>query len=403
MDSGDLGYRADGELFVTGREKDLIIQGGRNLCAEEIEALASMVPGVRPNCVAAFGIPDQITGTERLVVVAETRERDPARRQDLERAIRDRLVEGIGSPPDVVALANPRTVLKTSSGKIRRRAMHDAYLAGTLGGQQSVAWQQAQLLAREAAARAGRAIDWLSRVIFTGWILLVLSVSLPALWLYLTVRAPGRPADLAARRWSRLVLALCGLGLRVVGAEHLDHVPSGILVINHASYIDPIVLMAAVPAAFHFVAKRRLADYPLIGTVIRKAEHATIEKASLSDRLAGADEVGRRLAKGELLAVFPEGTFERAPGLLPFRLGAFRAAVETGRPIVPVALAGTRHVLPDGAWLFRRGPLTVTFGAPLQPQESGWPEMVRLRNAAVEFITRGCGEAAFNHETSPSP
>ena len=76
MDSGDLGYQADGELFITGREKDLIIQGGRNICAEEVEAITSGVPGIRPNCVAAFGIPDPATGTERLVVVAETREQE---------------------------------------------------------------------------------------------------------------------------------------------------------------------------------------------------------------------------------------------------------------------------------------------------------------------------------------
>ena len=90
MDSGDLGYQADGELFITGREKDLIIQGGRNICAEEVEAITSSVPGIRPNCVAAFGIPDPATGTERVVVVAETREqesRDNARHSSARCAI----------------------------------------------------------------------------------------------------------------------------------------------------------------------------------------------------------------------------------------------------------------------------------------------------------------------------
>ena len=152
--------------------------------------------------------------------------------------------------------------------------------------------------------------------------------------------------------------------------------------------------MAAIPAEFHFVAKRALAEYPLIGTVIRKAEHITIEKAGLSDRLAGADEVARRLRDGERLMIFPEGTFVRAPGLLPFRLGAFRAAVDTGRPIVPIAIAGTRRILPDGTWLFRHGPITVTIGAADGTAAPGWPEMVRLRDAAVDYIARGCGESA---------
>jgi 1-acyl-sn-glycerol-3-phosphate acyltransferase len=392
MDSGDLGYQSDGELFVTGREKDLIIQGGRNLCAEEIEAITSRVPGVRPSCVAAFGIPDTTTGTERVVVVAETRARDSAQREALQRAVRDAVVTGIGTPPDIVVIADPRTVLKTSSGKIRRSAVRAAYLNRTLGTHRTKFGQRMQLFAGALGARLRRSAEWLWRAIFTGWILFVTVVSFPLLWSYLIARRPGRHADLAVKRWSRVGVTICGLRPHVVGLEHLRTLDSGVLVVNHASYIDPIVLMAAIPVEFHFVAKRALLQYPLIGTVIRKAEHLTIEKAGLSDRLAGADEVERQLQEGERLLIFAEGTFARRPGLLPFRLGAFRAAVETGRPIVPVALAGTRRVLPDGTWLFRHAPITVTIGAPIQPQAGGWPEMVRLRAAAVDHIARTSGE-----------
>ena len=394
MDSGDLGYQVDGELFVTGREKDLIIQGGRNLCAEEIEAITSSVPGVRPNCVAAFAVPDPATGTERVVVVAETRDQDPARREALQRSVRNALVTGIGTPPDVVVIADPRTVLKTSSGKIRRSAMRAAYLDRTLGTRQSMIGQRVRLFAGAVGAWIRTSADWLWRVIFTGWILFVLAVSLPVLWGYLVSRPPGRHADRAAKWWSRLALTACGVRPRVIGLEHLGALGSAVLVANHASYIDPIVLMAAIPAEFHFVAKRALLRYPLIATVIRQGEHLTIEKAGLSDRLAGANEVERKLQEGERLVIFAEGTFVRRPGLLPFRLGAFRAAVDTGRPIVPVALAGTRRVFPDGAWLFRPAPVTVTIGAPVRPEATGWPEMVRLRDAAVDHIARACGESA---------
>jgi acyl carrier protein len=395
MDSGDLGYQANGELFVTGREKDLIIQGGRNLCAEEIETITSSVPGVRPHCVAAFGIPDPSTGTERVVVVAETRDRDPARRESLQRAVRDALVTGMGSPPDIVVIADPRTVLKTPSGKIRHSAVREAYLKGTLGARRSIVSQRALLLAGAMGASIRRWAEWLDRAIFTGWILLALLVSLPALWGYLASRRPGRHADRAAKWWSRFALTMCGLRPRVVGLESLNALGSAVFVANHASYIDPIVLMAAIPVEFHFVAKRALLQYPLIGTALRKAEHLTIEKAGLSDRLAGADEVERRLRDGERLVIFAEGTFVRRPGLLPFRLGAFRAAVDTGRPVIPVAVAGTRRVLPDGTWLFRHAPITVTIGAPVEPRAEGWPEMVRLRDAALDHIARACGESAF--------
>jgi fatty-acyl-CoA synthase len=392
MDSGDLGYRAEGELFITGREKDLIIQAGRNISAEEVEAITSMVPGVRPNCVAAFGVADRATGTERLVVVAETRERDATRREALRRAVRDRLACDVGSPPDVVVIADPRSVLKTSSGKIRRRAVRAAYLAGTLGARQSVASQRVRLMAGALAAWFTRSTRWLGRAMFTVWIVLVLSISVPVLWGVLAARRPGRHADRATKRWARLVLTACGLRPRVTGLANVRALRSGILVCNHASYIDPIILMAAVPVEFHFVAKRALADYPLIGTVIRKGEHATIERAGLNDRLAAADEVERRLQQDERLVMFPEGGFVRAPGLRPFRLGAFRAAVDTRRAIVPVAIVGAREILADGTWLFRHRPVSVTIGAPIEPRTQGWPEMVRLRDLALAAISEGCGE-----------
>lgn len=185
---------------------------------------------------------------------------------------------------------------------------------------------------------------------------------------------------------------LCGLRPRVAGLENLTGLQSGILVANHASYIDPLVLMAAIPADFSFIAKGRLADYPLIGTVIRKAGHATIHKVDVAQRLASAEEIVTLLRKDGLLVIFPEGTFVRAPGLLPFRLGAFRAAVDTERPVVSVAIRGTRDIFPDCTWLFRRGTIDITIGAPLQPAARGWQEMVRLRDLARNEIVRGSGE-----------
>lgn len=108
--------------------------------------------------------------------------------------------------------------------------------------------------------------------------------------------------------------------------------------------------------------------------------------------MADAARATARLRAGTSLFVFPEGTFVRHPGILPFRLGAFKAAVETGCPVIPVALRGTREILPDGTWLPRAGSITVTVGAPLAPQGGGWTEMVRLRDEARAAIARRTGE-----------
>ena len=133
LESGDLGYVAGGELFITGRVKDLIIRGGRNVYPYELEQAAGEVAGVRRGCVAVFGCEDRESGTERLVVVAETREKSPEAREAITTAIEDAAIRHLGSPPDEVRLVPPYTVLKTSSGKIRRRAVRELFEQERLG------------------------------------------------------------------------------------------------------------------------------------------------------------------------------------------------------------------------------------------------------------------------------
>src|SRR5262249_53407372 len=133
FDSGDLGYWVDGDLFITGRVKDVIIAGGRNIYPQEVEEAAGEVPGVRRGCVAAFGMADPRTGTERLVVVAETRDRSASTRNALSDAIVARVADVIGIPPDHVVIAAPGAIPKSSSGKIRRSATKQLFASGTLG------------------------------------------------------------------------------------------------------------------------------------------------------------------------------------------------------------------------------------------------------------------------------
>jgi len=310
----------------------------------------------------------------------------------LRAAVQDRVTAAIGVPPDVVLIARPGTVLKTPSGKIRHGAIRDAYVHGTLGRRRPLVVQQMRLAAADLRARGARMADWVGRLLFTAYVLTIGVPTLAMLWMYLLIGPSGRRAYRAAKWWSRMALRVCGVRPTVTGLEHLDGVGAAILAANHASYIDSVVLMATIPTDFRFLAKRRLLDYPLIGTVIRKAGHVTIEKATVAQQLSGADVLARLLRERRQMLVFPEGTFFSAPELLPFRLGTFKAAVDTGRPIVPIALRGTRRVLPADTWLFRRGPIDVIIGAPLVPAGQGWQEMVRLRDEARAIIAHGSSE-----------
>ncbi|MDP3766958.1 MAG: lysophospholipid acyltransferase family protein, partial [Dehalococcoidia bacterium] len=120
-----------------------------------------------------------------------------------------------------------------------------------------------------------------------------------------------------------------------------------------------------------------------------------VERADRTRSAADAERATAVLRGGSSLFFFPEGTFVRAPGLLPFRLGAFKAAVDVGRPVIPIGLRGTREVLPDGAWLPTPGPITVAIGPPITPQGGGWQEMVRLRDLARTEVARLAGEGVM--------
>ncbi len=393
MDSGDLGYWADGDLFVTGRQKDMIIKAGRNLYPQEVEEIVGAIPGIRKGCVAALGVHDPAIGTERLVVIAESRETDPLRRSRLQADVMDHVVAALGIPADTVVIGEPGAVLKTSSGKIRRSATKEAYLAGALArGRPSARTQWARLVAGDLRARLGRAARGGKDLVLAGYLGCLLSLTMPALWALVLLAPTARSADRLVRLWCRIILALSGCDVRTEGREHLTRPGPAVLAANHSSYLDAVVLLAALPADFRFVAKRELLRAPVVGSVIRKAGHLTVERAAGSQSVADAERVTAALRHSVSVLVFPEGTFVRSPGILPFRLGAFKSAVETGYPVIPVTIRGTRDILPANEWLPRPGPITVAMSPALRPEGSGWPDMVRLRDQARAEIARRSGE-----------
>src|SRR2546425_751520 len=401
VNSGDRAYRADGEIYVTGRVKDIIIKSGRNLYPHEIEELAGRVEGVRKGCVVAFGVTDPITGTERLVIVAELRERAAAKESELRahvtQAITEAVLAALGIPPDVVELVPPHSIPKTSSGKLRREETKRLYRTGALAARTPPTWLQvAKLAAASGVAGVGQ---WLRRgldlaygvyatVVFGGWIV--------PTWLLVLVTPSRRLSAWLTSNALKVYMALVGCRIRVQGREHLRDAQARVFVSNHTSYFDVLVLMAALGVNYRFVSKMEVRSMPFIGTFLRKLGHVWFDRSDPQARLRQAAEIEQLLRDGESVFVFPEGTFTPQSGVRPFRLGAFKAAVTTCRPICPVALCGTRQFLRDQTYLPRPSSVTVTICPPLEPARntspSDWHEMVRLRDAARAAIAQHCGE-----------
>ena len=404
LDSGDRGYIAEGEVHITGRDKDIIIRAGRNLYPQELEEAVGEIPGVRKGCVAVFGAADRATGTERLVVLAETRERDEAAREALREAIQGRAVDLLGAPADDVVLAPPHAVPKTSSGKIRRAASRELYEQGRIGAHAaSVGWQIARLAGAGLRARAAGLVRRAGEVLYAGWFwgVFALAVLVP-LWPLLVLTPGVERRRRLARRIARGLVWATGIRLRTEGLERLEarETPGPVVPIiiaaNHQSYLDAIVLTAVLPPRFAYVVKKELEKSFATRLLLRGLGAIFVERF---DPAQGAEETRKALDAvrgGASLVIFPEGTFRRGPGLLSFRLGTFVVAAEAGVPVVPLVIRGTRSMLRGDGLFPRRGTASVAALAPVSlpkgPQGTGWTAAVDLRDTVRAAILERCGE-----------
>ena len=393
-DTGDRAYLAGGEIHLTGRVKDMIIRGGRNLYPYEVEQAVGELPGIRKGCVAAFAAADPASGSERLVLVAETRERDPARRAALERAVRERATDILGLPPDEIVLAPPRAVLKTSSGKLRRAATCDRYLAGKLlSGPARPLWQLVRVLASAVAATAAGAVRAIPPWLYAAYAWALFGSIAPWVWLgiMLLPRLAWRWAlvrgGIGLLRWSVFV------PLEVTGRERIPALGRAFVVAsNHQSYLDAMVLVEVLGRPIAFVAKQELAANPLVRAPLNRLGTHFVERFDVRRGAGDATRLAAALGQGDIVGFFPEGTFRDQPGLLPFRMGAFLAAAGAGVPVLPLAVRGTRDLMRGSSFFPRPGRVAVVVGEPLHPTGSDWEAAVKLRLQTRAFIGTHSGD-----------
>ncbi|MGA2397878.1 MAG: lysophospholipid acyltransferase family protein [Steroidobacteraceae bacterium] len=163
---------------------------------------------------------------------------------------------------------------------------------------------------------------------------------------------------LRARRWvagtlSRAFFRLAGIPLRVEGLELLPKAPC-VVVANHASYIDGIVVAAALPPDFAFVIKKEMVRVPLASLLLRRLGSAFVERFDRHKGGADTRRVWKLAARGQSLVFFPEGTFDARRQVRRFLGGAFATAQRSNMPVVAAAIHGTRDVLPSGGIMVYR-------------------------------------------------
>jgi 1-acyl-sn-glycerol-3-phosphate acyltransferase len=179
----------------------------------------------------------------------------------------------------------------------------------------------------------------------------------------------------------------------------MDTPGAKVYVSNHASYFDVLPVMMGMGVTYRFVAKGEVNQMIFIGTFLNQMGHLSFNRHDSTSRLRQVDEIEECLRKGDAVFVFPEGTFAPEEGVRPFQLGAFRGAVATGAPVIPVSLKGTRKFLRDGTYLPRPSKVTITISAPIYParvenaeESNQLQEIVRLRDMTREEVARNSGE-----------
>ena len=181
------------------------------------------------------------------------------------------------------------------------------------------------------------------------------------------------------RAWARALLAVSGVKVQVEGLEKITKDGSYVFVSNHLSYMDTPVALANIPVRFRFLAKRGLFQIPFLGWHLGRAGHIRVPRedarAAVKTMTLAAQVVRQ---EGVSLLIFPEGGRSRTGEMRDFKEGAAFIAIKARVPLVPIALKGTREVLPFGSGTVRTGSVTMRIGDPIPTSQASPHDRVRL-------------------------
>jgi 1-acyl-sn-glycerol-3-phosphate acyltransferase len=342
------------------------------------------------------------------VILAETRETGARIEDELKNQIFSIASDLIGLPADEVILAPPHTVLKTSSGKVRRSACRDLYEQGLLGQAPKAVWLQIAHTALYSLLPVWRRVrQQLVNTLYAVYSLLLFAILVSIAWLSVMILPRLNWRWLALRKLAKLLAFTTGTEIVVNGLEHLPPKSQPcVYIANHASYIDSFAILASIPRSFSFIAKEAFKKSLFAGPPLRKLQARFVERFDVQQGIMDIAGVAREAQQEKSLFFFPEGTFTRVTGLRSFRMGAYMTAVQANMPIVPIAIRGTRSILRGRIWFPHRGRITITIGQAISPdvsadsdREARWHAAVKLRDDSRDHILRYCGEPDLAHET----
>lgn len=191
----------------------------------------------------------------------------------------------------------------------------------------------------------------------------------------------------------RLWLAICGVGIRLVGAEQLPRERAALYCVNHTSHLDVVAFVALYPRcpALRILYKRELNQLPIIGRVFSSAGFIAIDRAHHDRAVEALDAGADALRRGLSLLASPEGTRSPDGTLQSFKKGIFVMAIRAHAPIVPVAIVGANRALPKGAFKIRPGCILLRVGAPIETSDFDYDQrdvLISRVHSALTLLAR---------------
>lgn len=227
-----------------------------------------------------------------------------------------------------------------------------------------------------------------------GFVVLFLAVPLSLVALFsIPLERSGRLYHWSAYAWSRIILRLYKIKVRVRGLDHIKGKERVIYVANHASWFDIPAMVVGIPDQIRIVFKKELTWVPIWGWALRWGPYVSIDRSNAKDALKSLDKAADQMRRGASVLLFAEGTRTRDGKLQPFKRGAFALAVRSGVPVVPVAINNSFRILPKGSLTVHPADIEIILDKPIETEGHGGKDAERtLMNKVHKAIEKNFKE-----------
>lgn len=202
----------------------------------------------------------------------------------------------------------------------------------------------------------------------------------------------GKILDFLSRLWSVVILYISGVTTKIIGLENIDRNHSYIIVSNHQSYFDIPVIIGYFPLSVRMLAKKELFRIPIFGWAIYIAGHISLDRGKGKKAIISLKKASEKIRKKKFsIVVYPEGTRSHDGEVKRFKKGAFRLAIESKLPVLPVSIIGSKRVMSKHSLRINKGEIKIIIGKPIITTDIEKDDIIKLRDMARNEIIKNIG------------